>query len=309
MEFDDMTYQEYLAHLEKTTHIFELIRIIQHTNYDEKLILFKDPKTTQELINKFEYCQNRFILTFMSSNSESTETNPGVSSLLLRILEAHERFYVEYLNNIRSAPKIVFDGLDGIFTCIKPLKEYFKHNIRFYSAPAEKNTKEIDNYLLTNASEKENGGYFNPILDSLLPTIPKHHKYSLIIGTHTFPFSNPEIYNKIFAPTKDEHQKSINHDHAFIDSYHSVMMASFAVNKISMGEKSPNLFNQVDLESELQKKLQELKKIEDDKRFLENYYNKKQEDERQAQMEEMQKEMQRKYDEEHPSNPWDESPN
>ena len=301
-----MTYKEYLAHLEKTTHIFELIRVIQHANYDEKLILFKDPQTTQELINKFEYCQNRFILTFMSTNTAFTDTNTEVFYLLLRILEAHERFYAEYLGNIRSAPKVVFDGLNGILTCLKPLKEYFKQNIRFYSPPSEKNTKEIDHYLLGNTSEKENGGYFNPILESLLSKIPKHLKYSLIIGAHTFPFNNPAMYNKIFAPTKDEeYKKSINQDHAFIDSYHSGMMASFAVNKNTKGEKSPIIFNQVDLEAELQTKLQELKKTEEDKKFLEYYYNKKREDERQAQMEEAQ----RKYSEEHPYNPWDDSPN
>lgn len=237
-----ISYDEYLGSLGQAGKVFELIGVLLEGGYQSKAVFFKDPNLDRELIEKFKYCHNRFALTFVTHNTEfANAANPDIAYLFYRILQAHERFYREYLNNIKAAPQMIFDAINDIPNFLKPLMDYFKQYVPDLEKYQEQNTENIDHYLTSIESEKNNGGYFNNILDSFLPDMPKHRKYALILGQTSFALNDPSAYDQIFSPKKDQQAGLVAGTNAmFLDAYHSK-----TIDMLGLRQQKPTLQNDI----------------------------------------------------------------
>lgn len=229
-----ITYDRYLNSTGKVCKAFELMKMIIIGAYQSNSITFKNPTFSPQLMERFQYCQDRFALTFVSKNVQfANEKNPDVAYLFYRILQAQQNFYKQFLESIKSTHSLVTEALNDIPNLLKPVMDYFKQYIPNIEKYQENNSDAVDLYLTSAESEKNNRGYFNPTLNSFLMSMPKHRKYAFILGQISFALSDPAMYDKIYAPdtaqSKDARSNSAN---SFLDHYHSTMIKSLGLNEI-----------------------------------------------------------------------------
>lgn len=168
---------------------------------------FKDPSLASRLIEHYKYSYEHFKIIFKSDNiymaSDENKEKQDIAYFYYRILLAYEKFFIRFHESISSAHEVIKEGIAGLTKSLQRMKEIFKKLIPDMGEYQEEYPLLIDQYILTAESEQDNKGYFNPVLDLFLPTMPKHQKFAFMMGMTPILGKSPEFYEKMFLPKRD----------------------------------------------------------------------------------------------------------
>ncbi len=226
-----MKDQDIMFPLGQLTEALGLLHVFLGVYNNMGAIKFKNDAFKTQLLEQFKYNCDRFRLCFLSSNlysaSKQDKGHQDVAYLFWRILVAHEVFYKKFSESLVDAPQMIANRLQDLSNHIQPVKDGLIAMLPDSSIYAEKSkdSAAINQYLVSQESEINNNGYFNPVLDLFLTSMPKYLKFAMLLGRMPLKMDD-ELENEMIFSPKQSGRDFRNANASFMSKVHTPMMQS-----------------------------------------------------------------------------------